>query len=673
MRVFADTETFNEVPITVGSYKYAETAEVIISAWAVDDGPVRVEDGLHPDFVSDLAGADEQIWQNSPFDRIVLRHQGVHIPVEKITDTMTIALAHSLPGKLEQLCVVLGLPEDKAKDKDGKRLINLFAKPRPRKMKLRRATRDTHPEDWEKFRAYAGMDVISMREVYYRLPRWNWTPIEIALWRLDQVINDRGVMADADLAVSALRAFGQTKDALSLEASDMTEGAVGSLTQRDRLLDHLKTIQGNGPEIENLQKGNIADLLKRPDVPEQVRELLEMRLQAAAASPAKYRAVINSACADGRLRGMTQFCGASRTGRDSGRIVQLQNLPRPTLPIEQINNGIDAMKLGVEDLIAENVSEMCVNAVRGCLVAAPGKKLVIADLSNIEGRVLAWLAGEEWKLQAFRDYDRGIGHDLYKLTAGRILGKRPEDITKDERQGQGKVPELACGYQGAVGAFLAMGAVYGVVLPEERIIEIVKAWRAAHPRIKSLWYDLEGAAKMAIREPDASFTVRSLRFDMKDGYLRLRLPSGRYLSYSNARIDRTCKPCEGTGKIVKRGVFADCEPCGGTGEDKPKIVYDGVNQYTRKWGPIYTYGGKFAENATQAVARDVFMHGLKGAEGAGYPVVVRVHDELVTEVPDKPQYSAEKLSKIMAANPSWSIGLPLAAAGHEGYRYAKEG
>jgi len=334
------------------------------------------------------------------------------------------------------------------------------------------------------------------------------------------------------------------------------------------------------------------------------------------------------------------------------------------------------------------VSEMCVNAIRGLLVADDGCKLVVADLSNIEGRVAAWLAGEEWKLQAFRDFDTILGHDekgepirkghdLYKIGAGRILGKRPEDVTKLERQNEGKVPELACAYGGAVGAFTTMGANFGVVLPEDRVVEIVKAWRKQHPRIVSTWYAIEDAAKAAIRFPDESFEVNGmLRFDSVNGWLRIRMPSGTYLSYPNAQVGTVCARCEGTGKHLETGVanatkMVVCLDCDGTGKSDTQIRYDGVDQYTKKWGVIRSYGAKFFENSIQKIARDVFMHGFARAEEHGYAVVARVHDELITEVPDTPEYTAAELSALMATNPSWSVGLPLAAAGHEMKRYAK--
>jgi DNA polymerase len=644
--LFLDTETFSPVPITHGTHAYAEEAEVILVSLAVDDDPVQVWDTSDPERrgsqLSSLQHmidiADEIVIHNSHFDRTVLRHCGVNIPVDKITDTMVLALQHSLPASLGMLCDVLGVPQDKAKDKAGKKLIQLLTKPRPKNVKLRRATRETHPDEWRAFIEYARLDVDAMRDVYRRLPRWNNCDRERHLWLADQAINDRGVAVDGDLARSATRAFARTSRALAARTARLTNGAVASLTQRQRMMDYLATHHNFAPD--DMTKGTVTALLKG-DLDPVVRELLEIRQQASATSPAKYDVILNAASSDGRLRGTIQFCGASRTGRDAGRVFQPQNLPRPTLKLEQIEGGIEAMKLDCEDLLFDNVSELCSSAVRGCLVAAPGRKLVVADLSNIEGRVLAWLAGEDWKVKAFYDFDRGVGHDLYKITAGRILDKDPGDITKDERQLQGKVPELAGGYGGGIGAYRKMGGAVFDAMTDDAIQTIVHAWRKQHPATVALWYAVERAAKAVLADPTISTEVRGLRFDMHGTWLRIRLPSGRYLSYPNATIE------------------------------DGQIWYDGICQFTKQWKRLDTYYGKLVENIVQAIARDIFMGGMLRAEGEGYPVVIRVHDELICETPDDPAFTVGALSAIMTRGESWSTGLPLAAAGHEMYRYAK--
>ena len=656
--LFLDTETFSEVPITHGTHAYAEKAEVMLVPWAWDNDDVVVWDTQDmPDWREQLQRmideADEVVLHNSHFDRTVLRHVGVNIPVDKITDTMVVALQHSLPGSLGMLCDVLEVPQDKAKDRAGKKLIQLLTKPRAKNVKLRRATRETHPDEWTAFIEYARLDVDAMRDVYRRLPRWNCSVRERQLWITDQRINDRGVPVDRELARSALRAFQRTSGTLAARTAAITGGVVASLTQRQKLMDYLAVHYNFAPD--DMTKGTVAGLLKG-DLHPVVRELLEIRQQASATSPAKYKVILNAASADDRLRGTIQFCGASRTGRDAGRIFQPQNLPRPALKPDVIEQGIVAMKLNCEDLLFDNVSELCASSVRGCLVAEAGAKLVVADLSNIEGRVLAWLAGEDWKVKAFYDFDRGVGHDLYKLTAGRILGKEPGDITKDERQVSGKVPELACGYQGGVGAFAAMGAIYGVTMPEEEAQGIVNAWRKQHPMTVRFWYDVERAAIAALKNPGEVYDVRALRVKAVDWmdktWLCIKLPSGRFLSYPNAHLDWQREMADGR---VMQG----------------PIGYDGVDQFTKQWLSLGTYGGKLVENIVQAVARDIFMGGMLRADEGDYPVCVRVHDELICETPDDPAFTVETLSAIMTRGESWSTGLPLAAAGHEMYRYAK--
>lgn len=689
MDLYLDTETFGEEPIKNGAYRYAEHSEVMLVALAIDSGPVEVWDtqdrcDWRRDLQELIDKADRIIVHNSNFDRQVLAKQGVSVPVEKIVDTMVLALQHGLPGSLGQLCEVLGVPQDKAKDKDGKKLIQLFTKPRPKNMKLRRADRGTHPDEWQRFIEYARLDVDAMRSVYGRTPRWNDLPSERSYWRIDQDTNDRGIAVDTGLARSALRAFGRASGSLATLTAGITGGLVSATTQRDKLIAYLR--DNHDFQVLDLKKGSVEFYLRDGVVDPEVRKLLEIRQQAAATSPAKYKALLGAVSSDDRLRGTLQFCGAARTGRDAGRIFQPQNLPRtPDWFDEDVQAiTIDAIKADCEDLIWSNVSERCSMAVRGCLVAGEGLQFAIADLSNIEGRVLAWGAGEEWKLEAFRLYDNKLGPDLYKVTAGRILGKEAVDVTKDERQSMGKVPELACGYQGGVGAFRVMGGAVVEAMDDATIQEIVQGWRRAHPRTVAFWYDLERAAKSAIRNPGESFAVRDMaKFDVVPDqvgrkWLRMQLPSGRYLCYPDPAIEQeTCERCDGKGEIdfLFEGVERKmkCPHCGGSGKQgREQLMYSGTNQYTRKWDRISTYGGKLAENWTQATARDVFFSGMVRAYNRGYRIVLRVHDELVTEVPKGGDLTWRGLAECMATNPSWTTGLPLAAAGFDALRYRKD-
>lgn len=688
MDLYLDTETFGEEPIKNGAHRYAEKSEILLVALAEDDKPVDVWDTQDlPDWRAELQAkidaASKVCIHNSAFDRTVLRHHGVTIPVEKIVDTMVLALQHGLPGSLGQLCDVLGVEQDKAKDKDGKKLIQLFTKPRPKNMKLRRATRETHPDEWQRFIEYARLDVDAMRSVYRRTPRWNDLESERSLWRIDQDTNDSGVAVDVELARSALAAFGRASGSLAALTAELTGGLVTATTQRNKLIAYLR--ENHDFVTADMTKGSVDFFLRDGSIKSEVRKLLEIRQQAAATSPSKYKALLSAVSSDGRLRGTLQFCGAARTGRDAGRIFQPQNLPRTPdwfdADVQEIT--ISAIKADCEDLIWTNVSERCSMSVRGCLLAGPGKKLSIADLSNIEGRVIAWGAGEQWKLDAFKLYDQGLGPDLYKVTAGRILGKDPSEVTKEERQLQGKTPELAGAYQGGVGAYRTMGGPVFEAMDDATIKEIVKSWRKAHPRTVAFWYDLERACKAAIRSPGESFAVRDMAvFDVMPDqtgrkWLRMRLPSGRYLCYPDPAVEQEiCERCDGDGEIpfVHEGVerIMKCPHCGGSGtQGWEQIYYSGVNRYTRKWSRISTYGGKLAENWTQAVSRDVFFSGMKRAYNAGYRIVLRVHDELVTEVPIDGELSWQGLAKCMATNPSWTAGLPLNADGFDALRYRK--
>jgi DNA polymerase len=351
--LFLDTETYCETPINNGMHKYAEAVEVIMWQWAVGDGEVVIRDYDEP--IDDLLAllADPQyeiVIHNSAFDRTVMRHsQGIVISVDRIFDTMVCAMTHSLPGALATLCGILGVPTDKAKDKEGKTWINLFCKPQPKGRKLRRATKHSHPIEWQRFRDYGGLDIVAMREVYKRLPRWNYRDEERALWALDQRINDRGVTVDVDLATAAIRASTRAQDAYAVETLERTDGAVASTNQRDKLIAHI--LEAYGVSLPDMTSSTLERRVDDPDLPQPLRELLAIRLQASKTSVSKYKRVVNGVSIDGRLRGLLQFAGALRTCRWAGRLFQPQNLPRPTLDNTAIERGIEAMKANAEDLV----------------------------------------------------------------------------------------------------------------------------------------------------------------------------------------------------------------------------------------------------------------------------------------------------------------------------------
>lgn len=658
--LYLDLETYSEERIQHGTHRYAERAEILLLAYALGDAPVRVIDmtgsygdsslALPAELKVALADPDVLVCaHNSHFDRTVLRHVMPEVcpPVERWRDTMVKALAHGLPGKLDTLCEVLGLPQDQRKLKVGGQLINRFCKPQPAARTLRRATRETHPEEWAQFIEYAGADIVSMREIDKRLPTWNYKGEELDLWHLDQRINDRGVAVDLELARAAIDASERTKAELAARTADLTGGEVQATTQRDALLAHL--LEQYGVNLPDLRASTLERRIDDPDLPAVVRELLGNRLAASTTSVSKYKTLVNATSSDGRLRGTLQFCGAARTGRWAGRLFQPQNLPRPTMKQAAIDAGIDALKAGAADLLGYDVMQLCSSAVRSALVAPPGRKLVVADLSNIEGRMVAWLAGESWKLQAFRDFDAGAGPDLYVAAYAKSFNVSTDTVLENKKSGDGmmrqigKVQELALAYQGAVGAFSSMAAIYGVNLPEDQVLKIVQAWRAAHPEIVGFWYELEGEVIRAINTPGVTMTCRRLKLRRDGTWLRIGLPSGRCLCYPGVALN-----------------------------EDGKVTFMGMNNYTRKWERIRTYGGSLVENVTQAAARDVMANGMRQAEAAGYEVLLSVHDELITEADDEACFNADELGSLLATVPAWAPGLPLAAAGFETYRYKKD-
>lgn len=624
------------------------------------------------------------MFHNSAFDWTVLKACGFFLPIERVRCTMAQALAHGLPGSLEKLGEVMGIAEDQKKLKDGKNLVRLFCCPRPKKQKLRRATRETHPEEWSRFLEYAGNDIEAMRAIYKKLPRWNYKGRELALWHLDQTINARGITVDLELAHAAITSADRIKAKLADRTSELTFGEVGAATQRDALLGHI--LEAYDVELPDMRTSTLEELLEGDgrfrgvELPDIVRELIEIRIGSSRTSTTKYAALIKATSEDNRLRGTLQFCGASRTGRWAGRIFQPQNLSRvPKYLKKDYDGAIQAIKDNAVDLVYDNPMEVLGACVRGALVAGENRKLFVSDLSNIEGRGLAWAAGELWKLKAFSDFDQGIGHDLYKLAYAKAFNVPVVSVDDGDQRQVGKVMELALGYAGGVGAFVTFAAAYGIdlegladkaQLPADVIQETKRAWewaannqrtyglpekvwrvcdgfkrlwRRAHPETVAWWREMEDAARAAIRTPGVEFPCRQVRFLAQKAWLRMLLPSGRSLCYPSPQINED-------------GV----------------ISYMGVNQYSRKWSRLKTYSGKLVENAIQGIARDVLAHNMPLIDEAGYKILLTVHDEVITEALDTKAFSVASLSALLANQPTWAPGFPLAAAGFETYRYKKE-
>lgn len=694
--LYNDLETYSDTPLKHGTHAYAEKAGVLLWAYALDDGEPQVWDVASGDPMPmelEMALDDPEIvkvWHNGAmFDLVILAHAMPHLrlPIEEVEDTMVLAYMHGLPGSLDALGKLYRAPEDKKKDKDGGRLIKLFCLPPPRNSKKGRPNSETHPEEWEKFKAYAARDIEAMRHVHKHLPRWNCTGEERAIFELDQRINRRGIRVDVALARAAMEAVDTAQANVRDRTSILTDNALGGLTQRDKILQYI--LSTYGIELPDLKVSTVERQLHDEDIPEVLRELLMLRVQAGSASTRKYKALMDALSSDGRIRGLLQYCGAQRTMRWAGRTFQPQNLPsRGVLDKKEIPAAIDALLSRCADLLYDDLIKVASSVIRSCLVPSKGKRLHVSDLSNIEGRLVAWFAGEEWKLEAFRAFDLGVGHDLYVLAYAKAFNVSPEEVVANTKAGGnwrliGKTMELALGYGGGVGAFVTFaiafridldamakdaiqnidksvwsatsgawsraqkdGRTYGLSENAWRVCESFKVlWRRAHPNVERMWYELEDAFKAAMQNRTKTFKVgEHLSVSAKRGWVRIHLPSGTAISYASCKMEKT--------------------------DDRQGITYYGQNSKNKKWGRVFTYSGKLFENVCQKAARDIMAHNMLRAEAQGYDLLLTVHDELVAEA-DAKSPPKKELSAILAANPPWCKDLPLAASGHVADRYGK--
>jgi DNA polymerase len=652
-----DFETRSVVDLRkAGVYVYAEheSTDVWCAAFAVDDGPVHLwtPNELCPVGVMAAVEADWTIVaHNANFERTIWHHilaprYGWPEPkLEQWRCTMAMALAQALPGSLDNCAAALGLTH--RKDPEGYSTMLRMARPRrPRKGE------DPDGIYWFddderrlKLYEYCRNDVEVERQIEKRLLPLR--PDEQKLWWLDQKINDRGVYVDHELAQGALKVVARATGWLNDELAEITNGMVCAVTNVIQMMWWLR--EERGFQMESLDKEHVADALIRTDLPPDVRRVLEIRQEGARGANAKIDALLAGRSKDGRAKGLLQYHQAS-TGRWAGRRFQPQNLPRgsgadPDEIVEWLRRGdADAMQM-----IFDNPLQAVSDCLRGLAVAAPGNKLMVADFSNIEGRVIAWLAGEEWKLQAFRDFDAGTGHDIYKLAYARTFTTRPEAVTKEERQ-IGKVMELALGYQGGVGAFQKMASAYRVTVSDSEADSFKVYWREAHPSVVQTWYDLQDKAMCAIANPGKPFYADRIGFRVVGSFMFMRLPSGRSIVYPYPCI----KPKETPW-----------------GEMRDQVSYKGVDSYTRKWTDCYAHGGLLFNNAVQGTARDIEAEAMIRTEAAGYANVLNVHDEIVAEVPID-FGSVLEYEKLVTQLPTWAEGLPIAAKAWSGHRYRKD-
>ena len=659
-----DIETYCEADLAkVGVYKYAEdrSFEILLLAYAYGDDPVEVIDLTECEDIPynlrmDLQDPDiVKSAYNANFERTCLAaHLGIPMPPEQWFDTMIQAAELGLPRALGDVGIVLGLPEDEQKIKEGRNLIWFFSMPcKPTKANGQRTRNlpEHAPEKWSQYIEYNRRDVETERAIRKKLDRFSITDSEWDLWQIDQAINDRGVMFD--------RRFVEQASAMDKDL-------------KQELMDRMKEISGienpksvlqvkewiycrtGGLVVPSLDKRVIGDIIKAcKDYPDIV-EFLQLRSAMNKTSTTKYDKMLDCAGKDDRIRGLTMFYGAGRTGRWAGRLVQMQNLAKNNMPDEDLDDARQLVRAGSKDglvMLYDDPTQALSELIRTSFIPRPGCKFIVSDFSAIEARVLAWMAGEQWRLDVFN----GSGK-IYEASAEQMFHLPPGSVKKgDPMRQKGKIAELALGYGGSVGALKAMGAL-DMGLKENELKPLVDSWRSANRQITGFWWAVDQAARRCIKMKFKQDLRAGLSMRMEGMFLRIRLPSGRELSYAKPRVD-----------------------------EEDRITFEGMIQ-AGGWGRQDTYGPKLVENIVQAVSRDCLAESMIRLEQRGIPIVFHVHDEVICEVPEagvtfyadgKPYWttesnSAEEIAEIMGRPISWAPGLPLRADAYECEYYRKD-
>jgi len=741
--VSVDFETRSPVDLkTAGAFVYFDDpdAKVLMAAYRIDDGPLKCWTYDQPPpldlWAAIEAGATIRAFnaqfETLGFDMLARRNGWPRPDYSQYVDTAAAAAAMALPRSLGDLGAALGL--DVQKDKEGMRLIRKFSIPRrPRGEEMPGLywnEPEDHPEDFQKFVEYCKRDVETEEAAAKRIVPLS--DAEQQVWLLDQTINRRGIRIDVTSAAAAIALADKSKTMLDREMRLATAGYVPACSQPGKLVEW---VEAQGVPMTSAAKAEVTDLLDTTDLPPTVRKALEIRQEAAKTSVAKLKMMMSRASEDGRVRGTFMYAGAA-TGRWSA--ILANNLPRPRKVYETAkeNGGLrsdalfNAIRTADPDVLRYFYGEqlgrplhLIADALRGFIWAAPGHDLVQADYSGIEGAVIAWLSGEDWKVKALFEImaDPSLP-DMYRRMAAAIMNLSTDIITKKHplRQSVGKVSELALGFAGGVSAFYSMSRNYGVDLDalyepvwgaadearRERAVkryencltrkdsktdllsreawiacEIIKnGWRAANPAIAASWSALEDAARQAIQEPGAIFTAAKVRYLLKKGFLWAQLPSGRCLSYGAPKLKdqvwarRLIEGNWAEAEVMEREAAEALERRGLVkidGATKQKITALGVNSVTKKWERFALYGGLLAENNTQATARDLLVNGMLKAEASGYPIIAHVYDEILCEVPAGYGDVAE-FERLICELPEWAAGLPLQASGWRGKRYRKD-
>ena len=654
-----DLETYSSVDIRkCGAFKYIESPdfEILLFSYSLDGAePVCLDFAqgeMLPDWIANALRDSEYIKKayNAAFEWGCLsKYMGRQLPPCQWRCTMLKGLYAGYTAGLDATGRALGLPEDKRKLNTGRALIRYFCVPcRPTKSNGGRTRNLPHhdPEKWELFKAYNKGDVTAETEIDRRLSAIEIPDSVQMEWETDLLMNARGVAVDMDMVYGALEIGAEEKERLTHEAMNISGlDNPNSVVQLSSWLE-----SETNEEVSDLRKDTVAKMLQREDNSPEVQRMLEIRRELGKTSTKKYDAIQNAVCADGRVRGLLQFYGANRTGRWAGRLVQVQNLPRTyTEPLELARQLVKERKTDALRLIYGSIPDTLSQLIRTAFIAPPGHMLIDADFSAIEARVISWLAGEAWRLEVFRTHGK-----IYEASASQMFGVPLEKIKKGNpeyalRQ-KGKVAELALGYQGSSGALIAMGAL-DMGIPEEDLQDIVSRWREANKRIRDLWYKMDSAAAWVIAQGgsvgvNGIIVSREFNPAQNTDYLAVSLPSGRKLYYVQPQISEN-----------RWG--------------NPSISYMGMDQTTKKWKRVETYGGKLVENAVQAIARDCLALSIERLKEAGYNVVFHIHDEVVIECEEE-KASLDEAVKIMSEPIPWAPDLPLGADGWVGKFFKKD-
>ena len=648
-----DFETFSSVDIArCGSFKYMESPdfEILLLSYAFDDEPVKTVDFLAGESWPDefLEALDDpyvtKCAYNCAFERYaIFRALHKYCPPEQWEDTMVLAAQCGLPMSLDGASKALMLGEDAAKMKEGKALIRYFCMPckatKTNGGRTRNYPNDA-PEKWEIFKRYNAQDVVSERTIRNLLLKWKPLPEEHRFWCLDAVINEKGVNIDLDLARNAVAMDERSKEELTARAVEI------SGLENPKSVSQIKSwlYDQEGKEFPSLNKKVIAEVVSELQS-DRAKEFMSLRTELSKSSTAKYMAMLRSTCEDGHVKGCFTFYGASRTGRFAGRLVQFQNLARNEMPdLDDARELVKGGHYSAMKALYGGVSQPLSELIRTAIIPEPGGKILVADFSAIEARVIAWIAGEQWRLDVFEN-----GGDIYCASASQMF-KVP--VVKHGENGhlrqKGKIAELALGYGGGIAALKAFGADK-MGMTEEEMQETVDLWRESSPKIVSLWKDIERAAIRSITRKSAVVSEQArIRFDYEDGVLWMNLPSGRRIAYWGAKYEESSRH-----------------------RDRKCISYMGVDQQTKQWTRVETWGGKLVENLVQATARDCLREAMFNLEDAGFDMRAHVHDEVIVSEPIGGR-SVEEMADLMGRPIPWAPGLPLRADGYETPFYKKD-